>query len=800
MTASTAVTLVASAEVRRQRWQMVLSMLVVALVSGAVFATAAGARRTASVLDRLQAAYPAPDVWIGISDVRFAGDLERMGDLEARLSALDGVERVETSPSIFVATDLDDVFAFSTGTDASYLEYLQGAVQVIEGRLPAIDGTEEIAVNEAAADALDLEVGDVLLAPTLSVETAAGVVDGTGGEWAVDGPELRFDVVGVFRDSLDVEPVPGAIASPDSGAVIGESAAFEVGYALYGAPSNYVDQALELANEVTPSGWVYYSELETRMAPVRSAYDILVVGLLVFAAVAAIAGLVAVAQLIGRQVDQAATVAPVVRALGMDRRSIVVGLAVPSIITAAVGVALGLIAAVAVSPAFPISSARLAEPDPGVQVDWVVLLVGSLVILGMTTAWALFVASRLARDEPLAMPPDTGARWQGLRRVLPVAAGIGVGSAWFPGRARFREKPGSAIVGTVLGIAGVVAIVVFLSSLHSTTSDPARFGWGWDRQIYLNGGIPEAMVDALAADERLAGVGIAECSTALLDEALTSLCALKVLTGSLSLTYLEGRAPGTPGEVAVGRVTMSEHDLELGGAIEVTGETGITSALTVVGVVVQPDSFAPGSGLVTTPAAFSELVGIAELVPGDAGGSTGILVARYPQSADKETLDVSITSDYSFEFSGGDYPVAPDAVRQLERVRPTLVALGGFLGILGVVGLAHFLLQSTNRGRHDTAVLRAMGFVRRQTLAVVVWRALAIVVVGVALGVPIGTAIGRRVWTESIDHVGIVDTPAAPWLATTAIVLVALLGAALIAVPFGWWSTRRNPTSALRTE
>ncbi|HUF98536.1 MAG TPA: hypothetical protein VMM60_10445, partial [Ilumatobacter sp.] len=205
MNSSTPVTMVARADFHRQRLPLLLFALVVALVCGAVFATAAGARRTASVLDRLQARYPAPDVWIGVSDPRFAGDVERMNDLQAQLAALDGVERVAGGPNIFIASELDEPLTFSTGADdASYAAYLQDAVRFIAGRKPAIDGTREIALNEAAADALGLGPGDSLAAPTLSVETAVGLVEGRG-DFVADGPELSFDVVGVYRDSLDVE-------------------------------------------------------------------------------------------------------------------------------------------------------------------------------------------------------------------------------------------------------------------------------------------------------------------------------------------------------------------------------------------------------------------------------------------------------------------------------------------------------------------------------------------------------------------------------------------------------------------
>jgi hypothetical protein len=63
---------------------------------------------------------------------------------------------------------------------------------------------------------------------------------------------------------------------------------------------------------------------------------------------------------------------------------------------AAIGAAVAAGVAVAASPLMPIGAARLAEPDPGVSADALVLAVGAAAIVVLLVAWAAWSAWRLA--------------------------------------------------------------------------------------------------------------------------------------------------------------------------------------------------------------------------------------------------------------------------------------------------------------------------------------------------------------------------------------------------------------------
>jgi ABC-type lipoprotein release transport system permease subunit len=97
-------------------------------------------------------------------------------------------------------------------------------------------------------------------------------------------------------------------------------------------------------------------------------------------------------------------------------------------------------------------------------------------------------------------------------------------------------------------------------------------------------------------------------------------------------------------------------------------------------------------------------------------------------------------------------------------------------------------------------VFAAIGFVRSQRVAVVVWQALTIAAIGIVVGAPLGLMIGRLVWQESIDQLGIVDTATIPWAFCVVIVAATLVGASAVGALTGWNSARRDTAEALRSE
>jgi putative ABC transport system permease protein len=142
----------------------------------------------------------------------------------------------------------------------------------------------------------------------------------------------------------------------------------------------------------------------------------------------------------------------------------------------------------------------------------------------------------------------------------------------------------------------------------------------------------------------------------------------------------------------------------------------------------------------------------------------------------------------------------PGDVVAYGHVRSTPLLLAGLLAVLGAGVLAHLLVTSIRSRRRDLAVLKTLGFTRRQ-LAVTV-ASLATTLAGLALlvGIPIGLVAGRWTWRSFADDLGIAAAVSVPILALAAIALAAVVLANLIAALPARAAARTQPALVLRSE
>jgi hypothetical protein len=783
----------ARAEARGRRATIAVIIGVAALVSGATLTAAAGAHRTATVVDRMLAQVDMPAYAVGTYQTVNAGDPDRLRAGEDALEQLSGVDQAIAMSNIYVAIGpADGSWYLSIGTtlDGRYLES-GWTPPVREGRPPAVDGRGEVAFDAATASRLGLEVGDEFVAPTISAETTEALITGQASEAVADGPEIPFTVVGIFRESITDDPSFGfGLASPDTAAYLGQAGASEA-YFQFDGDDDVDTRAAVDAVQTAMGGLAYFADPDLELGPVRSTIDIIAAGLAIFAVLAAVAGVIALGQVVGRQVADGGRVAGVARALGMRDRETALALALPPSLAGGLGIVVGAIVAVGLSPIFPTGLGRRAEPDPGVRIDWIVLGVGSLLLFAVVSAAAVVSADRrvsVRNDQHRTVHRDRG--W-GLRLSLPPSAAIGTGLVLVPNRVRSTVRPASALVGTVLGVTGVVAIAVFTVSQRTTADQPTRYGWAWDVDVDLAVDDPEPLLTALAEEPALDAVATATCGQSRVGDDDTLVCALDVLSGSMPMTYLAGRAPSSPDEVAVGRTTMARHGASIGDRLEVAGPTGDTESLEVVGVAVFPDAAAPGDGLIVTPDRLDAL---------DGAGNFPILTLSYAPEFERAEVERILADDYGLSPDELTNATPPSLVTRLDLVRPTLVALAVLLAVLGAIGLLHFLMLSTTRRRQESAVLEAIGFIRAQRIAIVLWQALTIATIGVIVGLPLGLILGRSVWEASIDQLGIVDTATVPWLFVGAVAVAALATAATVGIVTGWQSAQGNTPDSLRQE
>jgi hypothetical protein len=119
-------------------------------------------------------------------------------------------------------------------------------------------------------------------------------------------------------------------------------------------------------------------------------------------------------------------------------------------------------------------------------------------------------------------------------------------------------------------------------------------------------------------------------------------------------------------------------------------------------------------------------------------------------------------------------------------------------GAVAALGLT--LTASVRRRRRDLALLKALGFTRRQLAACVAWQTTVAATIGVIAGIPLGIALGRWLWILFAHQIYAVPRPTVPALPLVCIGLGALVLANAAAALPGRYAARTPAALVLRTE
>ncbi len=142
----------------------------------------------------------------------------------------------------------------------------------------------------------------------------------------------------------------------------------------------------------------------------------------------------------------------------------------------------------------------------------------------------------------------------------------------------------------------------------------------------------------------------------------------------------------------------------------------------------------------------------------------------------------------------------PAGVADLGRVDKLPGVLSALLVLVAAGTLGHTLLTGVRRRRRDLAILKTLGFVRRQVEATVAWQATALVSVALVFGLPVGLAAGRWAWRTFAGELGIVPQPVVPLVSVGLVVPAALAVANLLAALPGRSAAGTRPALVLRSE
>lgn len=688
--------------------------------------------------------------------------------------------------------DDDPVFAgLSVGIDPSSLH---GGGLMLAGRRFDDTRDDEIVISEGVARSSGLRVGDrITITPYM-----ADQADCAGeGSCAPAGDRVPVAVVGIIRGPADlsnrVDHDGEIYVSPAFWGRHDGPDMFRYGLGIVvwpeaGATADDIEAAIR-------ARWPgrYYGTEPTLPDEVNSLDDTIgyqVRAAQAFAIVAGVAALVFASQAVARQARRESLDVPVLRAMGASRAQVGGAAALRAAASGIIAVVTACLATIAASPIAPFGIAGRTVADRTVSADLVVLALGLPLVL---LAAVLF--GTLPAVAATHMPIRASAATAPLGRAtaalgLPATAVTGAASAL---TRRGRAPLTTALAGSAIAIAAVIASAVMTTSLIHVIDTPPEYGVAWD-VVAGNVDSPETEVAAQAAVAQVPGIVAAaglQDDTATIDHRQVPLLAFVAVPGvrSLDPVVTIGRPPSRGGEIALGATTMRELDARVGDEVELTMPSGGVVRARVVGRALLNNTFElePGVGGVVDATWLRELD----------GGQAQQIAVQLADGADGEHALAMLRDAFP---NSVDVPPPSTGIRNLQTIDNVPWLLAAAVSLLAAAAVVHALLLSISARRRELSVLRSLGFTRRQVVASVGWQATVLAGAAVVVGVPLGVIIGRLGWSAVARNVGLDAGAVVPLVTVPACVVGVVVLINVFAFPTAVAAARVRPAAGLRAE
>jgi hypothetical protein len=792
----------------RHRWKSWLALsLLTALVVGMVLAGAQTARRTATAWSRFEAAHGFDAFAYIPHPIHDVGSLPGVTSVVHITSPAAGVTSCDTCTGQINPNDfsVQEVRPAQLG-ELSKLE---------SGRLPDPSDPREVLASVGLAP-LGVHVGTVIHVSIASKQQAAG---SDSSNVTPNGPTVALRVVGMeatefefpsnATPSYDLYATPAFAKEYNPGALTFDEYVFHLRHGTH--------DILRFEAALGKTGAAGSEDLSAISSTVTTSINPQVVGWWILTALAALVGLIVLAQALARQDAIDAEDYPALRAVGATRRQLFTFSMVRTVLLAFAGVVGAVCLAAVLSVFTPVGEARLADPNPGFDFDTLLLVGGAALAFAVLAALGIWPAARASMPEA----SDEGAVVRPSRIVAavsssgaPPSALIGIRNALERGRGRSAVPVSSALVGAVLAVTALCGAAVFGSSLAHLTATPAQYGQGFDAWFSTDATESLAQNEQLLTAVQRPGIeavlaGVSGAVT--VDGTLVDALAGQTIRGPYVMTTTTGSPPTGANQVLLGAKTMQQSHAHIGSTVRVNFPSsgagpGESRRFTVVGTTVLPPDFNPRGGL-GTGAIFS-LAGFTGkdcakdsdpkgcIVKAVSATSGSFLVRAAPGPQGKAAL-----AELSRDHSGAlNLPQPPtNLVNFGEAVNFPLI-LGLVVALFGIGTLLHLLLTSLNRRRRETGLLKSLGMLRRQIAYCVSWQTSTIALIAIALGVPLGIAAGRLVWSTFADSIGVGTQPVVTAAKIVGIALGALIVANVLATIPAFLAARARPASLLRSE
>jgi ABC-type lipoprotein release transport system permease subunit len=808
---------------RRQRGGYVALVLLIGLVGGLALGSLAAARRTASSFSSFLASTNPSDLTI----VPAGGLTGYSARLESQIRRLPHVERVESYVALSASLvrsgrieggSLDSGVHLVGSVDGLLLN--QDKFSVIAGRTADPSRPNEVMVTETAAATLDLHLGQ-----TLTVELSPASRNGYERQVS-----LRIVGIGVLNREVVEDQIARfptyIVATPAlTRSVLGDTALSYYGVQLDGGARFVPD----VEREFTASEH-YFTDFEVASDVQAEAQESIrpeALALGVFGGVAGLVALLVSVQALARQLSRRDEDLRVMRAIGASPQMTSVDGLIGVVGSIAIGSLVAAGVAVALSPLAPIGPVRPVYPDGGFNADWTVLSIGVALLAGVLVACAVVIAYVGAphRVERRRRGASRHARSAELvaKSPLPVSAAAGAQFALERGPGQRADPTRWALLGAVVAMVVVTATLTFGSSLQTLVSQPRLYGWNWDYAVQSSDGygpVPNRAVAALASDHTVIASSGVWFATLQLDGVEVPVL-LANPDAPVSAPMIEGHGLEGPDQVVLGAMTLAGLHKQIGDTVELRYTPTFPPRpirLRVVGVATLPaigiaeslhtsmsvGAIVPANNGVLTeqlgPQAYPGCNGpnmVFLRVRGGAGSASGLEAARRLAASANTILATAPQNS----VCGGNLATVLSVQRPAQIVNyrsmgttPVLLASGLALGAVIALGLA--LTASVRRRRSDLALLKVLGFTSRQLASTIAWQASIAAVLGIFVGIPLGVALGRWLWTLFASEIGAVPAPTVPVWWTIAAALAAIILANVVAA-FPARTAARTPTALL---
>ncbi|HEX9260355.1 MAG TPA: ABC transporter permease [Acidimicrobiales bacterium] len=799
---------------------MLLLATIVGVAAGIVVVAAAGARRTDTAFDRLLQTTNAADLMIVGDALRD----EQGSDLTEAEAGVEAIVDLTVFSGRFVTAEgrviqefegNDNELGVVASADPRWMASINRPV-VARGRLPHPDRPDEVVATREIENT-GVRVGDTILV--------------TAGFTYEDEPreaDLRVRVVGVVIEPLGVRPAAGVYLRGLFGtpALLRDALDRSVPSSSFKAvvlgddvpstlpPGGRVGVGVDGQVPAAPFGVVI--DMRSQKAAIAQGIE----GDVVLLWLVALAGTLGLLMVLTPIVSHGEAVlqgdAAQLRLLGVTRRGLLERGVLHGLAVGAAAAVLATLTAVALSPLTPTGDARGFEPQPGLYLDSLVLLIAAVVVLTfvvvVTVAGAWIATrpspSRVGHRVPWSSRASTAA-------PLGVSGELGVRMACEPAPATLRPSGHQIAVSMAIGL--VTACVTFAAGAGQLRTHDELVGSTAQVGAGIEDGDPGSADRAVAwllAQPEVAGASAGTLwplggGFAIGDEQ-RAVWLVSSSTGPRSIrpAIVGGRAPAGPEEVAVHPALLRKLGRAIGDVVTLHllagGEDGSSAAqmisrdYTVVGTTV----VGVGASVFKSTAAVT-FEGMRRL-------ATPALGAIEPQVVFAELHDGVDPMAFVGKAARSGSPVPP-----LEAITPSGVdgvgldltaaergprVLSVLIGAMGAVVLLTMSATRAHAWRRELAVSRALGLSPKGVRWSHRFAALVSTLGCAAVGIPVGLMIGQRLWMRYATNLGVVPYLQVPWWGIgTGLVVGLLLAVACAELP-GRLTARRSPARLLRAE